>query len=58
MDARVLGLQNDVAKAARAQPPQQQGPDPNKVYTVKLGGSPSHGNPTAPIVIAELSDYQ
>ncbi|HEX4825142.1 MAG TPA: hypothetical protein VFV19_12620 [Candidatus Polarisedimenticolaceae bacterium] len=59
MDARVLGLQNDVAKAAKAPPPaQQQGPDPNKVYTVKTEGSPVKGNATAPIVIAEFSDYQ
>jgi len=58
MDQRVLALQNDVAKAARAPQPQQQGPDPNKVYTVKTEGSPTKGNPTAPIVIAEFSDYQ
>jgi protein-disulfide isomerase len=58
IDQRVLALQNDVAKAAKAAPPQQQGPDPNKVYPVKLEGSPYKGNPTAPIVIAEFSDYQ
>jgi protein-disulfide isomerase len=58
VDQRVLGLQNDVAKAAKAPPQQQQGPDPNKVYPVKLEGSPYKGNPTAPVVIAEFSDYQ
>jgi len=28
------------------------------IDTVKLDGAPTHGNPTAPIVIAEFSDYQ
>jgi len=57
VDQRLAALQTQVANAAKAKPP-QQGPDPNKVYTVKLDGAPSHGNPTAPIVIAEFSDYQ
>ncbi len=58
LDQRIAGLQTQVANAAKAQPPKQQGPDPNKVYTVKTDGAPTHGNPTAPIVIAEFSDYQ
>ena len=56
-DARIAQLQTQVANAAKAKPP-QQGPDPNKVYTVKTEGAPTHGNPSAPIVIAEFSDYQ
>jgi protein-disulfide isomerase len=58
IDQRLLQLQTQVANAAKAKPAPQQGPDPNKVYTVKTEGSPTHGNPTAPIVIAEFSDYQ
>ena len=58
LDQRIIALQTQVANAAKAQPPKQQGPDPNKVYTVKTEGAPIHGNPTAPIVIAEFSDYQ
>jgi protein-disulfide isomerase len=58
VDVRLGQLQTQVANAAKAKPPNQQGPDPNKVYAVKLDGAPSHGNPTAPIVIAEFSDYQ
>jgi protein-disulfide isomerase len=58
LDQRMLQLQTQVANAAKAKPAQQQGPDPNKVYTVKTDGAPAHGNPTAPIVIAEFSDYQ
>ena len=57
VDQRVVALQKQVASAAKAPAP-QQGPDPNKVYTVKVDGSPYKGNPTAPIVIAEFSDYQ
>ena len=58
VDQRVTQLQTQVANAAKAAKPPQQGPDPNKVYTVKLEGSPFKGNATAPIVIAEFSDYQ
>src|SRR5262245_35834059 len=59
MDQRLSQTQTQVANAAKARPPQQpSGPDPNKVYTVRLDGSPYRGNPTAPIVIAEFSDYQ
>ena len=58
IDQRLVQLQTQVANAAKAKPAQQQGPDPNKVYTVKTDGGPTKGNPTAPIVIAEFSDYQ
>ncbi|HZN55583.1 MAG TPA: hypothetical protein VFB67_09700 [Candidatus Polarisedimenticolaceae bacterium] len=57
IDQRLIQTQTQVA-SARPKPPQQQGPDPSKVYTVRLDGSPYRGNPTAPIVIAEFSDYQ
>ena len=58
LDQRIVGLQTQVANAAKAKPAPQQGPDPNKVYTVRTDGAPAHGNPSAPIVIAEFSDYQ
>ena len=58
MDTKVLQLQAQVANAAKAKPAPQQGPDPNKVYTVRTDGAPARGNATAPIVIAEFSDYQ
>jgi protein-disulfide isomerase len=59
LDTKVLQLQTQVANAAKAKPaPAQQGPDPNKVYTVRTDGSPTKGSPTAPIVIAEFSDFQ
>lgn len=58
MDQRIGQMQTQVANAAKARPPAQQGPDPNKVYAVKTTAAPAKGNPTAPIVIAEFSDYQ
>ena len=58
IDQRLAQLQTQIANVAKAKPaPQQQGPDPNKVYPVRTDG-PTKGNPTAPIVIAEFSDYQ
>ena len=58
LDSRIAQLQTQVANAAKVKPPQPQGPDPDKVYAIKTDGGPTKGNPTAPIVIAEFSDYQ
>ena len=58
IEQRIVQLQTQVANAAKAKPAGQQGPDPNKVYAVKTDSGPTKGNPTAPIVIAEFSDYQ
>jgi len=46
-----------LAKNAQA-PRQPQGPDPNKVYTVKTQGSPVEGPESAAVTIAEFSDFQ
>src|SRR5438552_18969679 len=32
--------------------------DPNRVYTVKIDGAPVRGPQTAPVTIAEFSDFQ
>jgi protein-disulfide isomerase len=32
--------------------------DPNKVYTIALGGSPIRGPKAAPVTMVEFSDYQ
>jgi protein-disulfide isomerase len=59
MDAKVGEAVQKVAQAqARQQQPQQRGPDPNKVYPVKLEGTPIKGPATAPITIVEVSDFQ
>jgi len=57
LDGQVTQLATKVDAAARAAAP-QRGPDPNRVYTVRTDGSPAKGPATAPIVIAEFSDFQ
>lgn len=63
IDARVAKMQSDVASATaaarQAQQPQRRGPDPNQAYTLKPPPpSLAHGNPSAPITIVEVSDFQ
>ena len=59
LDAKIAQLATKVDSAARAaaQPP-QRGPDPNKVYAIKTDGAPYRGTPSAPVTIAEFSDFQ
>lgn len=49
-----------VAAPAAAPPPQQRptGPDPEKVYPIKLAGAPTKGPARAAVTIAEFSDFQ
>jgi protein-disulfide isomerase len=56
MDAK---LGEAVQKVAQARAPQApRGPDPNKVYPIKLEGTPIKGAPAAPVTIVEVSDFQ
>ncbi len=36
----------------------QRGPDPNRVYTVRIDGAPIRGKAGAPVTIVEFSDFQ
>jgi hypothetical protein len=57
LETKVAALQTKLDAVGRASSP-QRGPDPNKVYTIKTEGAPSKGPGTAPITIAEISDFQ
>ena len=53
-----LGSKVDAAAKAAQPRPQQQGPDPSRVYTIRTEGAPSKGPSSAPVTIAEISDFQ
>ena len=53
---RIVALGTEMRNSRAAAP--QRGPDPAKVYPIKLDGAPAEGPASAPIVIAEFSDFQ
>jgi hypothetical protein len=53
MDDRLAQVSNRPAPAAAP-----RGPDPSRVYTVKMDGAPIKGPQGAPVTIAEFSDFQ
>lgn len=64
LDDRFAKIENQLAQLstnsarAAAAAPAQRGPDPNRVYTVKTDAAPVRGSSSAPITIAEFSDFQ
>ncbi len=55
LEANQKKLLASAAPTARRQPPAE---DYNKVYKIDTAGSPTIGNPEAPIAIVEYSDFQ
>ncbi len=51
-------LKNQPAQAAAEPSKRRRGPDPNKVYEVSVGSSPSKGPADAAVTIVEFSDFQ
>lgn len=60
LDAQVERLANamGIRLANSRSPVATRGPDQTKIYTVRTDGAPFLGPPTAPIKIAEFSDFQ
>ena len=58
IENRLTQIQTRVDAAARSAQARPSGPDPNRVYAVKTDASPAIGPKTAPVVIAEFSDFQ
>ena len=60
LDDRLGKVETRLADLAQARPAAapRQGPDPDRVYTVKTDGAPMKGPAGAPVTIAELSDFQ
>ena len=61
LDDRLAQIDGQIAKlGSRAPQPAaaQRGPDPSRVYAIKFDGAPVKGPASAPITIAEFSDFQ
>ncbi len=55
---RIASQPTVTATPAQPTPPPRRGPDPERVYPIRTTGAPSKGPSSAPVVIAEFSDFQ
>jgi len=60
LDLRVRELEAQVAQVGSAIPAQAvpRGPAPGQVYAINIAGAPSRGKASAPVTIADFSDFQ
>ena len=60
LSERLGKLETQIAQAPRptALPTPQRGPDPNRVYTIRMTNAPVKGAGTAPVTLVEFSDFQ
>jgi hypothetical protein len=56
---RLGKLEGEVARAPGPAAAPARGPDPDRIYTIKLASdAPARGAASAPVTIAEFSDFQ
>jgi hypothetical protein len=56
IETRVGQVADKVGQAPAARP--ASGPDPKRVYTINTASAPTKGPASAPVTIAEFSDFQ
>lgn len=58
LETRIGQVADRVERLPAQAAPARQGPDPNRVYPIKTADAPARGPASAPVTIAEFSDFQ